>query len=617
MIVYSRIRFGLFSLLVLAALGPLHAEEAIERFASRITILDGGTVRVEETLRVRAEGDQIKRGIFRDIVRTARGDNPRLDITIEDVRLNGDRVPYDINTRRGSVRIRMGDPDARLPVGEHVFSLIYLAEWAVVFGEAEDRLLWDVTGSASVFPIHKVDVRIALENGAALTRASAAAGPAGSERPVETTRLESGAAVVAYSSGLAPGEGITIETHWPTGLIARPDLAAMQMERLHDRRMVATGLAGSAVLLIFVVAVWLGGRKRTAGIRTTPPKNLSAAACAYILNRRYTSSAFAAAVVSLAAKGALEICDRDAGLTLVRLDAPDLSAASPGEHRLFETLFASGDQVTLDRDHRKTVRRATRAHRAALKKDEARYFAVRRPAALVALAITALVTLAMVYSAVHAGFALAILAVIMMATIMAYRTLQNRYAGLTTKPVWQVLAVIFLIGAGLIALLGVPTTAIGPPFFALIGLMLFVSGLAFLVKSRTPFGARIAAEISAFRDYLKDRDSIRPDETDCTDLDCPYRFERYLAYAIALGVEDKWNDRFAAALNKAARERGQTHYHPFWYHCSHMHSRQTASIGSVLGTNIAGAHAATTGMHATTAASSSVSVGAGGGVGGF
>ena len=53
----------LFAALAISA----HADERILNFASDISVFTDGGMRVSETIRVRAEGVQIRRGIFRSL----------------------------------------------------------------------------------------------------------------------------------------------------------------------------------------------------------------------------------------------------------------------------------------------------------------------------------------------------------------------------------------------------------------------------------------------------------------------------------------------------------------------------------------------------------------------
>ena len=54
------------ALLLLFTLGHAFAAEVIQRFDSAVQVAKDGTLTVTETIRVRAEGAEIKRGIHRD-----------------------------------------------------------------------------------------------------------------------------------------------------------------------------------------------------------------------------------------------------------------------------------------------------------------------------------------------------------------------------------------------------------------------------------------------------------------------------------------------------------------------------------------------------------------------
>ena len=54
------------ALVLLALAAPAQADERILSYDSRITVERDGTLEVREEIRVRAEGDNIRRGIYRD-----------------------------------------------------------------------------------------------------------------------------------------------------------------------------------------------------------------------------------------------------------------------------------------------------------------------------------------------------------------------------------------------------------------------------------------------------------------------------------------------------------------------------------------------------------------------
>ena len=91
-----------------------------------------------------------------------------------------------------------------------------------------------------------------------------------------------------------------------------------------------------------------------------------------------------------------------------------------------------------------------------------------------------------------------------------------------------------------------------PVLFAIAALMLVELVLfKFLLPAYSVAGRRIQDHIEGLRYYLgvAEQDDLRrlkaPEQT-------PEEFAKFLPYALALGVEKTWADRFAAALGAAA-----------------------------------------------------------------
>jgi uncharacterized membrane protein len=222
----------------------------------------------------------------------------------------------------------------------------------------------------------------------------------------------------------------------------------------------------------------------------------------------YDDKAMTAAVVNLAVKGYLRI-DKDGDThVLARRDPganpPPLAA---GEKTLLDGLFRDGDTVELDNDNHELLGAARAAHRSSLKRDYAnRYFrtngALNLPAILVAI-VTAIIAL---------------------------------NAGSGATPV--VIGVLLIMGIVIVV-------------------------FAVLMRRPTGIGRKVLDEAAGFRDYLeiaeKDEMNLRnpPQKT-------PELFERYLPFALALGVDQEWSERFAGVFADLEQRRG-TPYHPAWY----------------------------------------------------
>jgi uncharacterized membrane protein len=109
---------------------------------------------------------------------------------------------------------------------------------------------------------------------------------------------------------------------------------------------------------------------------------------------------------------------------------------------------------------------------------------------------------------------------------------------------------------------------------------------AILMKQPTGLGRKVLDETEGFREYLeiaeKDEMNLRnpPEKT-------PALFERYLPFALALGVEQEWGERFSR-LFAGLRAPDGSPYHPAWYHGS-WSGFDTAAATSTLTSDLGGA----------------------------
>jgi uncharacterized membrane protein len=145
-----------------------------------------------------------------------------------------------------------------------------------------------------------------------------------------------------------------------------------------------------------------------------------------------------------------------------------------------------------------------------------------------------------------------------------------------------------------------------PLALPLLGLPLAISAF-WWIAAPTREGRQVLDRIAGFRQYLSIAEGERLDRM-TPPKDTPELFERYLPYAIALGVENRWAERFEGVLAAAAAEGRQQFG---WYSGSNSPwSNPTGFVGSV-GSSLASAVSS-----ASTAPGSSSGSGGGGSSGG-
>jgi hypothetical protein len=160
----SALRALPFILLLLAA-APAAAQERILRYLSDVQVNRDSSLDVTETIRVRAENNAIKHGIYRDFPTRypgRHGSQVRVGFTFEGAPLDGQPVPATTEAFGNGVRIKVGDPETYVSVGEHDYVIRYRTTRQIGRFRDYDELYWNATGNGWAFPIDVAEARIRL-----------------------------------------------------------------------------------------------------------------------------------------------------------------------------------------------------------------------------------------------------------------------------------------------------------------------------------------------------------------------------------------------------------------------------------------------------------------------
>ncbi|MFQ5548216.1 MAG: DUF2207 domain-containing protein [Woeseia sp.] len=494
------------------------ADERILSFHSDIVVGQDGWVEVTETIAVRAERARIKRGIYRDFptrYRDAYGNNREIAYEPLTVLRNDARENFHTRERENGIRTYFGSRNRLLAPGIHTYAFRYRANRMLGFFDEHDELYWNVTGLEWAFPIDRASATVVLkfDGDPAIRSTDGFTGPMGSTGKDYTTRSD-GASRVTFETTrvLVPHEGLTIVVAWPKGFVVQPTGLEKATWVLTDNVNLVAALTGLAAMLLYFIPVWRNfGRDPEEGLIVTryePPAGFSPASLRYIKQMYYDSKVMTAAVLSLAVKGYLRITESDDLHSLERRDpGENAPALATGERELLEGLFRDGDVVILDDEYHELLGKARLAHRKSLMHDYAnRYFRTNGLLSIPGLLI---------------GIVSAVIAL---------------NVGLGPTP--AVIAVIVLMVV-----------------------LFFV--FAALMKRPTGLGRRVLDDMLGFKDYLeiaeKDEMNLRnpPEKT-------PQLFESYLPFALAMGVEQEWAERFANVLADL-RGPDDSSYQPTWY----------------------------------------------------
>jgi uncharacterized membrane protein len=138
------------------------------------------------------------------------------------------------------------------------------------------------------------------------------------------------------------------------------------------------------------------------------------------------------------------------------------------------------------------------------------------------------------------------------------------------------------------------------------------------ISAPTKEGRAVLDRIAGFRQYLSIAERERLDRMTAP-KDTPEIFERYLPYAIALGVENDWADRFRSVLAAASVQGQQQGF--AWYSGSRDPWNDSSSfvddVGSSLASSVSSASTAPGSSSGSGGGGSSGGGGGGGGGGGW
>lgn len=630
---------------------PATASERILSFTSDVVVTEDGQLHVTETITVNAEGDKIKRGIYRDIPVRYGGDNflglkRFIPFTIAGIEYDGNPAAYHVDGKGDFHRIYIGQKNVTIPRGTHTYVIRYSTRQLRSFAD-HDEVYWNATGHAWAFPIDKAVATVTLPATVPLGQID----PEGyvgrlhsqnqQDLTAEVDLNQQQQVVYQTTRALKAGEGLTIVAQFPPGFISQQSTAA----QLWSDPFLRWGGAGLAVVVgYFLIAWFLVGRDPPTGVilpRYEPPDGLSPAACRFISRMGYDKECFSVAILSLATQGALAIREDDGDYVLEKTGTP-ADTASPGEQKVFAKLLNDKTTLAVDKKHHTRFSKAIDLLRKSLVKEfEGSQF---RPNRLwfftgVLIAIAALLGSVFLAGGLaisgEVGFmtlwltfwSVGVVALLHM-VISAWRsfftsgTALSRLAGagsaifITLFAVPFVGAELFVLGwlASLTSLWLIPL---------ILGVVTTVAVFHELLKAPTITGRSLMDKIAGLRMYLATAEQDRLDALTRQAFDQPRGgpeprslelFERFLPYAVALNVANQWAEQFkdlieAASIDPTSHQ--PTGYHPAWYHGNAWTAASIGAAATGLGTAMTSAVAA-----AATSPSSSSGGGGGGSSGG-
>ena len=517
----------------------------IEEFHSQLSIELSADVVVKETIRLNFDGSW--NGIHRMIPiveRTPQGFAHRLRASVESVTdLQGAQLTYSSSRQDHSIDLKIYVPSA--VDASRTVVIVYRLKNAIRFFEEHDELYWNVTGDEWPYPILKASATIDLPRELENLRINAFTGGYGStDRNVEITldgvmRKPDSVVAPAAEASPPPGaaheimvqakgsmgirEGLTVAVAWNTGVLRHPTLWDQFLAWTADN-------FASAGMMLIPVGVFCGlwrhwsnyGRDPKPGpvvVMYEPPEGLSPGEMGTLIDHWPDMRDITATIVGLAVRGIIRIrqtvskswTTSDKYSFELLKPSSEWTGISAFEKVLLGGLF--GDSTATKKPNEKEIVTAVSTD------DLDHTFYKKLPE----------IKNALFESLISKGY---------------YQqrpdTVFNWYMTAGFVGGFVFVLVFSTVGPVLFGSLGLPpaTTIVAIVCSILTGLI--TMGFAYGMPSRTKKGALVWDSIRGFEEFLSRVESHRLNSLPLT----PELFEKYLPYAMALGIESKWAKAF-------------------------------------------------------------------------
>lgn len=580
---------------------PAQAQRSIvlEEFRSEIVVRPDASIEVTETLRPRFAGSW--NGLLRDISlehRTAEGRRERLDVEVLAVTdADGEALRYELEKPDGwTRRVRMWVPGAEDTTRTLV--LRYRVENALRFFDEQcepgpvpilrwireecrpyrlDELYWNVTGNDWEISIRRTEARIVLPDGISPTQMAVYSGRTGATTSDAEIDSAGNVVSVVYGRTLSPGEGLTVGVGWEPGVVERPGTGATLARSLWRW----TPLLPLALVFAACFTLWRRRGRDPAGrpiaVAYEPPDGLTPAEVGTLVDHTVHMREITATIVDLAVKGYITIEEREESKLLglasdteyifhLRRPEEEWDALPEHERKVLKGVFdgSHGEKPGLGEVF-DAVREAGKAH-AAGEEFDARSYLEKENSSKTAVDSVELSDLKNSFYSSLPGIRGAVYDSLIARGY--YRSRPDK-----VKDAWIAIA----LGLGFLGVfatlivhntgfLGLSAVAVAVSWFGS-ALCILVFGL--LMPARTTAGARAYEASLGFREFLDKVESDRYRRM----ITSPEMFERYLPYAMAFEVEERW----AAAFEDLYRQP------PEWYSGGRAGSFSTHAFAARMG----------------------------------
>ena len=575
--------------------GKLNAAEIIANYDSNIIIDVNGDLLVRETITVVAEGDKIRRGIYRDFPRyyeDRKGKLIRVGFDLLSVKRDGQEEQWHIEEADSFTRVYIGNADVFIDHGLHTYDIEYRTDRQLRFFDTHDELFWNATGTEWEFPIEQASATVTLPPNIEATDTIFFTGIHGSTEKFATVKIinsspEQGQKIqFTTTKPLGERAGLTVGVKMPKGSFEPIPQSKERLWFWEDNKAEIIAIIALVVVgLYYFTRWWQIGRDPPPGIivaRWEMPEDYSPALVNYVKEKGIGANAWkglTSALLNLAVKGYVVLEDLDSDATIVRTDKKREANLPVGEVSLLDRVERySSKSITIKKSNGTSVKKMHDNFIEAMEGEHRQsYYRSNFGSIAFGIFISVVGFIAIIatggvsesiFVKIIPVFIVGILGTIILSKFgRAFRaggTLAEKITSVFSFVAFGFIALTIGIGA-LSNIMDLQSLAL--LLICILGLVMLNALFFFLLGAPTPLGREKMDTMEGLETYLTLAEKDRMNLAGAPKMS-PRHYETLLPYAVALGLEKPWSNAFQAwLLTAAAAAAGAAvaHYSPGWY----------------------------------------------------
>lgn len=496
-----------------------NAHEKITLFQSDIAIQSHGTIIVQETIEIISEHKEILHGIVREFptqYRDTLGSYHAATFRLVSITHNQQSATYSVKKNHTGCTVYIGDKNIIIPQGKHKYVITYEMTGRLSFFENQDEFYWNITGNQWRLPIEKIRVCIHLpdNNNENFITTKTFTTYNGTRRNNNYNALQDKIITIEPSYSLRPRESLTILVKFPKVCFVESTSHQRTPQPLDTDTLslavIALFLCYFIMCIIFLIFAWFKNKPNNIIPMHYPPQNMTPSEVGFIMNRSFSKQLLIADIIDLAHHKLITIstCTTTKQYTLAlqkSINLDDSCTLNSYYEKLLTTLFKKHKSIVIAAKHLPKTKKALKICEDHASKHNNLFYTL--------------------INFNKTGFRIIIALFITLALYALYIT--NNF--IADNSIIHVIPMMCLI-----------------TFWPCIFISMF--------SLYTHKGKQKQNEIYGFKLYLMNASVNSRYHLQSYPMKTIELYEKYLPYAIALGVEKQWIKQFAHILDTAEKK---------------------------------------------------------------